>query len=98
MKNMIRIGALFLIGFVMNLIRSKFSFETGKTYCNLVRVLGILQRLSICYAALLVYHLVTGYGVITRRKIGAVFMFLIFVVYFILYITFDGGDVEGCSK
>lgn len=60
--------------------------------------MGILQRLSICYAALLCYHLATAYGDATRRKFGAVIMFLIFITYLSLYITFEGGDIVGCSK
>lgn len=31
-KNIIRIGALFLIGFILNLIGRKFDFETGKYF------------------------------------------------------------------
>jgi Mn2+/Fe2+ NRAMP family transporter len=60
--------------------------------------MGILQRLSICYGALLGYHLITGYGDYVRRKFGAIIMLIIFITYLSLYVTFDGGDIEGCSK
>ncbi len=58
----------------------------------------MLQRLSICYAALLGYHVITGYGDYIRRKIGAIIMLIVYIAYLSLYISFDGGDLPGCSK
>jgi hypothetical protein len=60
--------------------------------------MGILQRLAICYATILGYHLLTSYGDYTRRKIGAIVMLGIYIAYLSLMVTFDGGDIAGCSK
>jgi predicted acyltransferase len=60
--------------------------------------MGILQRLSICYGAILCYHLSTNYGESKRRKFGGFIMLILYLVYLSLMISFEGGDILGCSK
>jgi predicted acyltransferase len=57
-RNVARILGLFAIGLLLNLIGKKFDFEV-------LRILGILQRLSLCYAAILLLHVLYG----LRRKV-----------------------------
>ncbi len=59
---------------------------------DLVRVLGILQRLSLCYGLMLLCHYVTGYGSVRRRKFLGLFMFIVYIVYFVLMVSFDGAN------
>ena len=59
---------------------------------DLVRVLGILQRLSLCYGLMLLCHYATGYGSVRRRKFLALFMFILYIVYFTLMVSFDGAN------
>ena len=59
---------------------------------DLVRVLGILQRLSLCYGLMLLCHYATGYGKVRRRKLLGLFMFIVYIVYFVLMVSFDGAN------
>ena len=65
-----------------------------------MRVIGILQRLSICYAVGLLLHLATNYGDPMRRKLAAFFMFAVYCVYTALMVSFDGQDSLGpnCNR
>lgn len=65
-----------------------------------MRILGILQRLSLAYAAVLLVHAVTGYGNKYRRKLAAIFMFGLYFVYLSAMLSFDGSEKIGphCSK
>jgi predicted acyltransferase len=62
--------------------------------------LGILQRLSICYAALLLVHLATDYGSKFGRRLAGLFMIAFYFAYLALMITFGGADRLGpdCTK
>lgn len=46
---------------------------------------------------MLLCHYATNYGAENRRRILGIFMFIVYIVYFILMVTFDGGDEPGCS-
>ena len=66
----------------------------------LVRVLGILQRLSICYGVMILLHFLTNYGNKYRRKLAGFFMFGLYVTYLAVMISFGGASRLGpnCSK
>jgi predicted acyltransferase len=82
-RNVARILGLFAIGLLLNLIGKKFDFEV-------LRILGILQRLSLCYAAILLLHIFTGYGAKYPRRLAFLFMFGLYFTYLALMISFDG--------
>lgn len=56
--------------------------------------------MSICYAAILLFHVATKYGEEYRRRIGSLFMFGLFAVYLSLMVSFNGGEDagHGCNK
>ncbi len=63
-----------------------------------MRILGILQRMSICYAVVLVIHWASDYGThITKRHVGACLMAVIVALYVILMVTFEDASI-GCFK
>lgn len=76
-RSILRIFGLFVIGVVLNLSARKYTF-------NHFRILGILQRLSICYGLLSLVHFVTRYGDRKYRFIGVI----IAVSLGLIYITF----------
>ncbi len=94
-KNVIRIIALFLIGVFLNLLARKFTFNHCKIYCQfLVRILGILQRISICYAVILLLHVVTGYGEVQKRVFGFIGILSGFLIYIAYMVTFDHPEID----
>lgn len=54
----------------------------------IVRVMGILQRISLCYGALSIIHALTGYGDKTYRYIGAIIAVGCAMVYITFMLTF----------
>jgi len=61
---------------------------------TLVRVLGILQRLSICYAAMLLVHFTTNYGESHKRIFGFLAILSGFLIYISYMVTFDNTDID----
>lgn len=61
-RNIIRIFGLFFIGLFLSFIGAKFDLDKSINLLILARILGILQRLSICYAVVLIIHYATKYG------------------------------------
>ncbi len=63
-----------------------------------MRILGILQRLSLCYGINLFVHWITDYGTsITKRRIAAFVMSGFVVLYVVLMLTWSDESI-GCSK
>jgi len=64
----------------------------------LVRILGILQRMSICYGLILLIHWLTDYGTnIIKRMIGAFFMVGLIILYLVLMLPWSDASI-GCSR
>jgi len=61
----------------------------------LVRIIGILQRLSICYAVVLIIHVTTKYGDHKKRVIGYVTIMAMILLYLAYMLTFDKPEI-GC--
>lgn len=80
----LRIAGLFLIGFILNIGEARFEFES-------VRVLGVLQRISLCYALLVAIHIATQYGSLQLRKYGAMFVAIMLALYMGLMLGFEDG-------
>lgn len=80
----LRIAGLFLIGFILNIGESRFEFSD-------VRVLGVLQRISMCYAIVVAIHIATQYGKKHLRKYGAMFVAVMMAVYIGLMMSFQDG-------
>lgn len=99
-RSVIRIVGLYLIGFCLNILGRKFDFTKGNHLEYIVRFVGILQRLSICYGLVLLVHVITGYGKPLGRKLVAFFMFGLFCVYTALMLSFNGQDSldPSCNK
>jgi predicted acyltransferase len=55
LKMFSRIIGLFGIGIFLNLVSHTFHFEK-------LRIMGVLQRLSLCYLILVLLHIATKYG------------------------------------
>lgn len=89
-RNVIRILGLFAIGLLINLFEVKFNFER-------FRVLGILQRLSVCYGALSVIHAITNYGEKTYRFVGGLITLTFISVYLGFMLTYENIEA-GCPK
>ena len=62
LRSVFRIFALFAIGVLLNLTARKFTFNHCNNHFILVRIMGILQRISLCYGALSIIHFATNYG------------------------------------
>jgi len=62
-----------------------------------VRMLGILQRLSICYAFLLLTHVATRYGDRILRVVAALFMLGLYCAQLFMMVEYSSGK-EGCSS
>jgi predicted acyltransferase len=85
----LRAIGLFLIGFLLHLLSNKFDFTT-------VRILGVLQRISLCYVMVVAIHFLTQYAREDLRKYGAMFVALMSALYMGLMLSFsDGPD---CTK
>ena len=97
LKNIIRVLALFLIGVALNLFARKFTFEHCTWIIILVRILGILQRLSLCYGGILAIHWATNYGQMEKRIYGMVTIFAGLLLYVAYMISFDKPEI-GCPK
>lgn len=54
----------------------------------LVRVMGILQRLSLCYGALCFVHVITNYGEKSYRFVGVLFCSACAMIYLTFMLTF----------
>jgi hypothetical protein len=54
-----------------------------------VRILGILQRLSICYAVVLSIHVLTKYGNAKRRVLGYVSVIAMILIYLAYMLNFE---------
>ena len=61
--------------------------------------MGILQRLSLCYATTILVHISTGYGSKYGRKLASFFMFGLYCSYLAAMVSFDGAEHLGsqCS-
>ena len=77
-----RILGLFVIGFFLNLTAHTFHFEK-------VRIMGVLQRLSICYLLLVLIHIATNYGDRKLQKFGLMVVLFLNVAYLTLMLSFD---------
>ena len=62
---------------------------------NLVRVLGILQRISLCYLLVVLIHFLTRYGEVNYRFIGVLIAVSLGLIYLTFLITFENLDI-GC--
>lgn len=63
-----------------------------------MRILGILQRMSVCYGLNLFIHWFTELGTHTiKRKLCAVFMFGLVILYTALMLSWS-NESEGCPK
>jgi hypothetical protein len=65
------------------------------TFLFIVRILGILQRLSVCYAIVLAIHFFTKYGNPKRRILGFVSLIAIMLTYLSFMLNFENIDI-GC--
>jgi predicted acyltransferase len=90
-KNIIRVFALFFIGFFLNLFARKFTFNHCKYFLLLyiVRILGILQRISICYGGILLTHFMTSYGEAQKRIYGFVSILACMMLYLSYMLSFS---------
>ncbi len=60
----------------------------------LVRVLGILQRISICYGLLACIHFITDYGNKAYRYIGTVIAISAALIYLVFMLSFENLDIN----
>jgi predicted acyltransferase len=91
-KTVIRIIGLFLIGLLLNLTAKKFDF-------TIVRIFGVLQRISLCYAMLVGIHILTQYGAHHLRRFGVMVMVFLTAVYVSLMINFEeDGDCNRANN
>lgn len=81
LRFILRVLGLFLIGFFLNLMVHKFDF-------TIVRILGVLQRLSLCYAIVAAIHLATKFGEEGLRRYGAMFVGLLLSLYMGFMLSF----------
>lgn len=88
LRTLLRVAGLFLIGFLLNLTSHKFDFTT-------VRILGVLQRISICYIVLVGIHCITGYAEKSLRKYGAMLVVLLSALYMGLMVNFEDDGTDG---
>lgn len=96
-KNIVRVFALFGIGLLLNIIED-FDFPNRTFYLILVRILGILQRLALCYGINLFIHWITDYGTnITRRRIAGFTMVGFVVLYVALMLSWSDESI-GCTR
>ncbi len=56
-----------------------------------------MQRLSICYAGILLVHLLTSYGEVYKRFFGFIGILSVFLIYISYMVTFDKPEI-GCPK
>jgi len=63
-------------------------------FFNIVRILGILQRLSVCYAIVLIIHVSTKYGEQKMRVLGYVSVLSMALLYLAYMLTFNKPDIE----
>jgi predicted acyltransferase len=61
-----------------------------------VRILGILQRLSVCYAVVLAIHVLTRYGNPKRRVLGYVSVVAMILIYLAYMLNFTKPEI-GCT-
>lgn len=85
----LRIAGLFLIGFILNIGEARFEFSH-------VRVLGVLQRISLCYAFLVTLHVATKYGDKRFRIYGAMLVTFLMATYMGLMLSFEDG--AACTR
>ena len=97
LRNVIRILGLFAIGVLINLSARKFTFNHCKICDYSVRILGILQRLALCYGFLAVLHRLTNYGDKSLRFAGVLATVLAGITYLGLMLNFENEDM-GCTK
>lgn len=62
----------------------------------IVRILGILQRLSVCYAVVLAIHVFTRYGNPKRRVLGYVSVVAMILIYLTYMLNFTKPEI-GCT-
>lgn len=86
-KNILRIASLFLIGVFLNLLARKFTFHH-------FRILGILQRMSIIYGAMLFIHVATRYGEMEKRVFGFIAVLCGFLIYIAYMMTFNHPEID----
>lgn len=89
LRSLLRIIGLFAIGVLLNLTSRKFTFNHCNILLNLVRIMGILQRISLCYGTLAIIHFITRYGDKAYRFIGTLIVVSLGLVYLVLMVTFE---------
>lgn len=89
-RNILRVILLFAIGFFLNVIGDSFNFSQSIFLLYLVRILGILQRMSVCYGLNLFIHWFTELGTHPiKRKLCAVFMIGLVILYTALMLSWS---------
>ena len=79
-RTILRIIGLFVIGMLLSLINHKFNFER-------MRIMGVLQRISLSYATVVGIHCLTFYG--SRfRILGGIFVLACLALYLAFMIPF----------
>lgn len=85
LRTVIRVLGLFAIGFLLNLTAREFVFDE-------VRILGVLQRISLCYIMLVGLHVATDYGNPEFRKYGVMIIAFLTATYMGLMLNFVDGS------